>query len=78
MFYKGKMQYLILSFFLLIFIFGFNFYNLAISISSDQVEKDLTFLGLLIMQNTLKPETTPVIKDLKDAKIRCVMVTGKS
>lgn len=44
---------------------------------SDQVEKDLTFLGLLVMQNTLKPETTPVIKVLKDAKIRCVMVTGK-
>lgn len=45
-------------------------------IKRDQVEKDLTFLGLLIMQNTLKPETTPVIKALKDAKIRCVMVTG--
>ncbi|GFY37225.1 probable cation-transporting ATPase 13A3 [Trichonephila inaurata madagascariensis] len=48
----------------------------AQKIKRDQVEKDLTFLGLLIMQNTLKPETTPVIKALKDAKIRCVMVTG--
>ncbi|XP_055952712.1 polyamine-transporting ATPase 13A3-like isoform X3 [Argiope bruennichi] len=48
----------------------------AQKIKRDQVEKDLTFLGLLIMQNTLKPETTPVIKVLKDAKIRCVMVTG--
>ncbi|XP_035227612.1 probable cation-transporting ATPase 13A3 [Stegodyphus dumicola] len=48
----------------------------AQKIKRDQVEKDLTFLGLLIMQNTLKPETTPVIKVLQDAKIRCVMVTG--
>ena len=41
-----------------------------------QVETDLTFLGLLIMQNTLKPETTPVIQELKSANIRTVMVTG--
>ena len=42
----------------------------------NQVEKDLTFIGLLIMQNTLKPETTPVIQELKNANIRVVMVTG--
>ena len=42
----------------------------------DVVEKDLCFLGLLIMQNMLKPETTPVIAELKEAAIRCVMVTG--
>ena len=42
----------------------------------DVVEKDLCFLGLLIMQNMLKPETTPVIAELKEAVIRCVMVTG--
>lgn len=41
-----------------------------------QLEKDLEFLGLLIMQNTLKPETTPVIAQLQVAQIRCVMVTG--
>ena len=41
-----------------------------------QIESDLTFLGFLIMQNTLKPETTPVINQLKKANIRCVMVTG--
>lgn len=28
------------------------------------------------MRNTLKPETTPVIQELKSANIRCVMVTG--
>ena len=42
----------------------------------DQVEKDLTFLGFLIMQNTLKIATIPVIKELMAADIRTVMVTG--
>ena len=42
----------------------------------DQAEKDLNFLGFLIMQNTLKPQTTPVIRELLAADIRTVMVTG--
>ena len=42
----------------------------------NQVEKDMTFLGLLIMQNALKPETSPVIQELKHANVRTVMVTG--
>lgn len=29
------------------------------------------------MQNSLKPETTPIINELHDAKIRTVMVTGE-
>ncbi|XP_076330164.1 polyamine-transporting ATPase 13A3-like isoform X3 [Tachypleus tridentatus] len=45
-------------------------------VKRDQIEFDLTFLGLLVMQNTLKPETTPVIEVLQKAKIRTVMVTG--
>jgi predicted P-type ATPase len=45
-------------------------------IKRDVVEKDLNFLGLLVMRNMLKPETTPVIDELKAADIRCVMVTG--
>ncbi|XP_015925261.1 polyamine-transporting ATPase 13A3 isoform X3 [Parasteatoda tepidariorum] len=48
----------------------------AQKVKREDVEKDLTFLGLLILQNTLKPQTTPVIKTLSDAKIRTVMVTG--
>jgi len=40
------------------------------------VESDLIFLGLLIMENMLKPQTTPVIKDLQAAEIRTVMATG--
>ena len=42
----------------------------------EEVENNLSFLGFLIMQNTLKTETTPVIHELKNADIRCVMVTG--
>ena len=42
----------------------------------DDVESSLTFLGFLVMQNTLKPESGPVISELKEAGVRCVMVTG--
>lgn len=45
-------------------------------IARDKVECDLTFLGLLVMQNQLKPQTTPVIHTLQKAKIRTVMITG--
>ncbi|KJE95551.1 ATPase type 13A2 isoform 3, variant [Capsaspora owczarzaki ATCC 30864] len=45
-------------------------------VTREEVESDLTMLGLLIMQNRLKPETTPVIDQLLDANIRCAMVTG--
>ncbi|KAK3580043.1 hypothetical protein CHS0354_028614 [Potamilus streckersoni] len=45
-------------------------------IQRDQVEKGLEFLGLLVMENRLKPNTEVVIKQLKDANIRTVMVTG--
>lgn len=40
------------------------------------VECDLTFCGLLVMENRLKPQTTPTIKILHDAQIRTVMITG--
>ncbi|XP_064642890.1 polyamine-transporting ATPase 13A3-like isoform X2 [Lineus longissimus] len=45
-------------------------------VERKEVEKDLNFLGLLIMENRLKPETTPIIRMLKEANIRTVMVTG--
>ena len=45
-------------------------------IKREQVEKEMRLLGLLIMQNALKPETTPVINQLQVARIRTVMVTG--
>ncbi|XP_077998029.1 polyamine-transporting ATPase 13A3-like [Glandiceps talaboti] len=45
-------------------------------IARTEVESEMNFLGLLIMQNTLKPETTPIIQVLNRANIRTVMVTG--
>ncbi|PVD35316.1 hypothetical protein C0Q70_02276 [Pomacea canaliculata] len=42
----------------------------------EQVECNLTFLGLLVMENRLKPQTTPVIHKLLEANIRTIMVTG--
>lgn len=42
-----------------------------------QVEVNLRLLGLVIMQNSLKPETTPVINQLHAARTRTVMITGK-
>lgn len=41
------------------------------------IESDLNFVGLLIMQNSLKPETTPIIQTLHNANIRTVMITGR-
>lgn len=36
----------------------------------------MTFLGLLVMQNKLKPETSGTIEELAQANIRTVMITG--
>ncbi|OWF45588.1 probable cation-transporting ATPase 13A3 [Mizuhopecten yessoensis] len=45
-------------------------------IQREQVEKDLRFLGLMVMENRLKPSSASVIHQLKDANIRPIMVTG--
>ncbi|XP_077610491.1 putative cation-transporting ATPase 13A5 [Crocuta crocuta] len=45
-------------------------------LAREKVESDLTFLGLLIMENRLKKETKPVLKELHEACIRTVMITG--
>ncbi|CAG0920834.1 unnamed protein product [Notodromas monacha] len=42
----------------------------------ESFEENLQFLGFLVLQNTLKGETTPVIKELTNARIKSVMVTG--
>ncbi|XP_039197442.1 probable cation-transporting ATPase 13A5 isoform X1 [Crotalus tigris] len=42
----------------------------------EEVESGLTFLGLLVMENRLKSETKPVLQELRQARIRSVMVTG--
>lgn len=41
-----------------------------------EYEKDLRFLGFLIFENKLKPETTGIIKILQEARLKTVMVTG--
>uniref|UniRef100_A0A671S3U2 Probable cation-transporting ATPase 13A3 n=1 Tax=Sinocyclocheilus anshuiensis TaxID=1608454 RepID=A0A671S3U2_9TELE len=46
------------------------------NINRDQIEKNMDFLGLIIMQNKLKTETPGVLEDLRHANIRTVMVTG--
>ncbi|XP_029472775.1 probable cation-transporting ATPase 13A4 [Rhinatrema bivittatum] len=46
------------------------------SLTREQVESDLEFLGLLILENRLKVETKPVLEELNNAQIRTVMITG--
>ncbi|KAL2301167.1 hypothetical protein Nmel_011728, partial [Mimus melanotis] len=50
--------------------------QLPAALTREDVESDLTFLGLLIMENRLKRETKPVLEELSAACIRSVMVTG--
>ncbi|BES87473.1 cation-transporting atpase [Nesidiocoris tenuis] len=45
-------------------------------LSREDAESGLTFLGLVIMENQLKPQTSPVLHMLRDANIRMIMVTG--
>lgn len=40
------------------------------------VEKDLEFLGFIILENRLKNSTAEVINELKAANIRTIMITG--
>ena len=42
----------------------------------SEVESKLEFLGLIILENRIKKETKPVIKQLQGATLRTVMVTG--
>lgn len=42
----------------------------------ELVEKNLEFLGLVILENRLKEPTVGVIKMLRDANIHVIMITG--
>uniref|UniRef100_A0A8C0FUS8 Cation-transporting ATPase n=1 Tax=Bubo bubo TaxID=30461 RepID=A0A8C0FUS8_BUBBB len=46
------------------------------NLEREEAESGLVFLGLLVMENRLKQETKPVIRELAAARIRSVMVTG--
>ncbi|XP_029291341.1 polyamine-transporting ATPase 13A2 isoform X2 [Cottoperca gobio] len=45
-------------------------------IERGEVERDVQFLGLLMMKNLVKPESANVIKMLRLAQLRSAMVTG--
>lgn len=42
----------------------------------EEVEQGLRFLGLVLLDNALRPDTTALIAELHEAGIRTVMVTG--
>ncbi|CAH0388711.1 unnamed protein product [Bemisia tabaci] len=48
----------------------------AMRMNKHEMEVDLDFLGLVILHNTLKPQTIPIIKQLQKANIKCIMATG--
>jgi len=44
----------------------------------EELEKDLHFLGFVVMENKIKPETLPTIQTLNQCNIRTIMATGDS
>lgn len=46
------------------------------ALSRDVIENNMEFLGLIVMQNKIKKESTGVLRDLHQAHIRTLMVTG--
>jgi cation-transporting ATPase 13A3/4/5 len=43
----------------------------------EDMEQELEFLGMIVLENRLKPETEPVIGALQAAHLKVVMITGK-
>ncbi|XP_023025264.2 polyamine-transporting ATPase 13A3 isoform X1 [Leptinotarsa decemlineata] len=48
----------------------------VMKLGREAVESELEFIGLIVLENKLKPQTTEVIKTLKDARLKVVMITG--
>lgn len=48
----------------------------ASKMNRDELEQDLTCLGLVVFRNQLKPDSADAIKRLKKGAVRPVMVTG--
>ncbi|VDL30878.1 unnamed protein product [Hymenolepis diminuta] len=48
----------------------------ALSKKREELECNLRFLGLVILDNPLKPETGPTVRELLDADFRVIMATG--
>ncbi|KAI0980351.1 hypothetical protein GJ496_005412 [Pomphorhynchus laevis] len=52
-----------------------NFHRL-LRLERNQLETDLDFLGLIVLENKLKEETPPVIQSLRVANLKQIMCTG--
>jgi magnesium-transporting ATPase (P-type) len=50
----------------------------AIHVARDDIEKDLTFIGVLSFENRLREKTTQVINNLRSSGVDSVMLTGDS
>lgn len=48
----------------------------AQKLTREMVESELIFLGFIIFENRLKPQSAAVLKSLHSASIKCVMATG--
>lgn len=46
------------------------------SSSIQDIEDSLNFLGLIILQNSIKPECPGIMKELHDARLNTIIVTG--
>lgn len=46
------------------------------SLKRSETEKDMDFLGMIVLENKLKDKTSEVINRLNDAGIQCCMITG--
>ncbi|CAM1327394.1 Uncharacterised protein g9500 [Pycnogonum litorale] len=51
-------------------------YTKVQKVKREDVECELTFLGLLVMENRIKMETSPTIQILHQANIKTIMITG--
>jgi len=51
-------------------------YTKVQKVSREEIESSLTFLGLIVLENRLKPESALEIRKLQEANIRPIMVTG--
>uniref|UniRef100_A0A6P7G008 Cation-transporting ATPase n=1 Tax=Diabrotica virgifera virgifera TaxID=50390 RepID=A0A6P7G008_DIAVI len=48
----------------------------VIKLLREDVERDLEFCGLIILENKLKPQTAGIINMLNEANLKVVMITG--
>lgn len=49
----------------------------VIELSRDDIERDLVFAGLIVLENKLKPQTAAAIETLQNAEMKIIMVTGR-